>query len=1095
MSSVETVTVLFTDLVGSTGLAVRVGPAAAEELRREHFRVLREAINQTGGREVKNVGDGLMVVFSSCSEAVACSVGMQQRLEQRNRRADEQLAVRIGVSTGEADAEDDDYFGSPVVEASRLCNAAGGGQILCGELVRLMARQGHDFRPVGALELKGLSEPFPAHEIGWEPLSARPEAVPLSSRLREVPPVGYVGHRAERDRLSRLLDEARRRCRRVALISGEPGIGKTRLATQLAVDAHGEGAIVLYGRCDEEQVAPYGPWAEALRHYVRTGPEEVLRSHAERQGGELARVVPEIGVRIAGYPGVRETDPETERYLLFGAVMSLLEEATRHEPLVLILDDLHWADKPSLSLLRHLVTHGAEMRVLVLGTYRDSDLDEGAALADLLADLHREAEVSRVALRGLEAGDVVAIMEAAAGHELDETGRNVAAAIVRETEGNPFFVGELLRHLVESGAMVQGTDGRFSLEGEIEDLGLPQSVREVVGRRVARLSEPSRRALGIAAVIGRDFDVDLLAAVLDIGEDELLDLLDEAAAASVINESGDVFGRFTFAHALVNHTLYEDLGRTRRVRLHRRIAEALEELCAGDPGARVTELARHWALAATPDEAAKAAEYARQAGQRALAELAPDEALRWFGQAAELQPSDAERAERFEVLLGLGEAQRLLANPAFRDTLLQASKLAEELGDADRAARAALANNRGWGTFGQVDEERIAALERAVELDGRRNAARCAHLIGRQAAELQYDPDHERRWALAEEALALARAAGDERTLAHVLFDTLYATLARNDVMFERTACEELFELVRRLDDPALEVMAAFYETFIRVIEGDLERARAAIARARAIASDLAQPVLLWYVAYIESCLRLLEGDLGASERLAEEALAIGSSAGLQDAYMVFGATISVIRRAQDRGPELVELTEQVVTANPRMPAWRAALGPLYIAAGREDEAAAILAEAAHGDFAMPYDSSRGTGLVFLAESAFELGNRHAAGVLYAKLEPVADEIVWNGASTLGAVRTYLGMLAGTMGRHDLADRHFVASIDLQEGAGIRLWTAYARGRWAEVLAARGESNRAQEQAERALEAAREGGYAEVERRARELLEAAVHTS
>jgi tetratricopeptide (TPR) repeat protein len=621
-------------------------------------------------------------------------------------------------------------------------------------------------------------------------------------------------------------------------------------------------------------------------------------------------------------------------------------------------------------------------------------------------------------------------------------------------------------------------------------------VREVVGRRVARLSDPSRRALGVASVIGRDFDVDLLATVLDTGEDELLDLLDEAVAASVVNESADVLGRFTFAHALVNHTLYEDLGRTRRARLHRRIAEALEALCGGDPGARVTELARHWALAATSDEPDKAVEYARQAGQRALEELAPDEALRWFGQAVELQPPEAEPAGRFEVLLGLGEAQRLLADPAFRDTLLAASRLAEDLGDAERAARAALANNRGWGVFGQVDEERIAALERAVELDGRRNTARCARLIARQASELQFDPDHERRWALADEALALARQSGDERTLAHVLFDTLYATLARDDVMFERAAYEELFELAERLDDPAFRVMAGFYETFIRALEGNIARAREAIERARSIASGLRQPVLLWYVTYIEASLRLLEGDLAASERLAEEALAIGAGAGQQDAFMVFGITIAAVRRAQDRGAELVELTEQVVAANPRMPAWRAGLAALYVSVGRQDEAAAILTEDARANFeGIPYDQGRWTGFVLHAITAFELGDRHAAALLYEKLEPVAGEVVWNGASNYGHVRTYLGMLATTMGRHALADEHFRAAIEFQAEAGIRLWAAYARCRWAEVLASRGEADRAREQAERALEAATDGGYVEIERRATEVLEGVVQAS
>src|SRR5947208_7802946 len=426
MSSLETITVLFTDLVGSTGLATRVGPAAADGLRRDHFAILRQAVEATGGREVKNVGDGLMVVFQSCSKAVGCGVEMQQRLEYRNRRADEQFAVRIGISIGESDVEDGDYFGPPVVEAARLCDAAGGGQVLCGDAVRAMAREGHDFRSVGTLELKGLAEPFPTYEVQWEPWAADAGTLPLPPRLREVPPVGYVGRRAEREGLTFLLDQARGGSRRVAFISGEPGIGKTRLATQLAVHGHGEGATVLYGRCDEDLGVPYGPWVRALRHYVAEAPEEALRAHAERQGGELANLVPEVRGRIPDYPKPRETDPETERYLLFGAVASLLEDATRESPLVLILDDLHWADAPSLSLLRHVATYDAPMRLLLLGTYRDSELASGHPLAVLLADLHREEGVSRIPLGGLEDANVIAIMEAAAGHELTSEGRRLA---------------------------------------------------------------------------------------------------------------------------------------------------------------------------------------------------------------------------------------------------------------------------------------------------------------------------------------------------------------------------------------------------------------------------------------------------------------------------------------------------------------------------------------------------------------------------------------------------------------------------------------------------------------------------------------------
>ncbi len=463
----EMVAVLMTDLVGSTAMADRVGPAAAEELRTEHFGLLRRALERTTGREVKNLGDGLMVVFSSASESLACAVAMQQAIEARNRRAEEQLAARIGVSLGEATAEDGDYFGEPVIEAARLCAHAAGGQVIVNDLVHRLggSRDGHSFQPLGDLELKGISEPVQAFELEWEP--APVTGIALPERLHELPATAYVGRVAERERLTELWRQACDGSLRLALIGGEAGVGKTRLSTHLALAAHGEGATVLYGRSDEDLGVPYQPWAQALGHIVKEAPQLVLDAHVERFGRDLARLVPALRDRVTDLPSARESDPEIERYLLCAAVAGLLEGASEQEPLLLILDDLHWADSPTLSLLRHIVTAGSSMRLMVLGTYRNSDLSRDHPLTALLADLHREQGVERVKLAGLEPEDVLALMEAAAGHELDEDGHALALEITRETAGNPFFAVELLRHLTESGAIVQEDGGRWHLAGEV----------------------------------------------------------------------------------------------------------------------------------------------------------------------------------------------------------------------------------------------------------------------------------------------------------------------------------------------------------------------------------------------------------------------------------------------------------------------------------------------------------------------------------------------------------------------------------------------------------------------------------------------------
>jgi class 3 adenylate cyclase len=1097
MSSVETetVTILITDLVDSTGLASRVGPTSAETLRREHLDILRDAIAQSGGSEVKNLGDGLMVAFTSASSAVSCATEMQQRIEQRNRRSDEQIEIRIGVSMGDATLEEGDYFGIPVVEAARLCSEADGGQILAKALVRDMAggREGHAFKPSGDFALKGLPEPVSTVEVAWEPLSADAAPVPVPPRLQEMPPVGFVGRALERKQLRKLVEAAHRGVPHLALISGEPGIGKTRLASYTALEARALGATILYGRCEEELGVPYGPWVEALRQYIEHAPRDVLRAHVGRHGGELSRLVAALAYRLDRVPAPRETDPDSERYLLWGAVAGLLGDASSEEPIVVVLDDLQWADKPTLSLLKHVVTQGAGMRALFIGTYRESELGRGHPLSDVLADLHREQHVERIALRGLDQPDVVAMMERVGGHELDESSLALSHELSRETDGNPFYIAEMLRHLLESGAVYKRDDGSWAMRGSLEQLGLPQSVREVVGRRVERLGEDAVKALSIAAVIGREFDVELLLRITEHSEDALLDLLDEGVQASVLTESTNVPGRFSFAHALINHTLYEGIGTTRRARFHRRVGEALEELYGADPGSRLSEFAYHWSEATAAVDISKAIGYARGAGERALAELAPDEALRWFTQALDLQAQETEvdPAERCDLLIGLGEAQRQVGQAVFRKTLLEASRLAGELADADRAARAALANNRGQpGVFGEVDEERVAALEQAVELDRFANPARCARLLSLQALELQFDPDHERRRALAEEAIALARHAGDPRTLAYVLWDCAFVVWAPDTLEMRRSLVKELVELAKVVRDPALDIWAAALETNVSVESGEFDRAEEAGLRCSSLADDLGQPTLRWFNGVSAAGMALLHGDLQRAEELAESALQLGLACGQADAPMVWGAQHFSIRSYQGRADEVVELLEQGVEANPRIPAFRAGLAVTYCWLGRTAEATVILDQAAQDGFDhVPQDGARTSALALYTDAAFQADAREAASILYALVEPWADQVVWNAASSYGHARMYLGMLASMLGWDERADQFFAAAAEFHERKGMLLWAARGRLAWAEALARRGVADRAVAEAARALALAREHGYAGIGRRAAALMQ------
>lgn len=395
---------------------------------------------------------------------------------------------------------------------------------------------------------------------------------------------------------------------------------------EFAAAAHGNGLAVVYGRCDEELAVPYQPWIEAMREVVRHLPEDALVEHTTRYGGELARLVPELTTRVEGLPEPRRADAETERFLLFDAVAGALALVARDAPVVLVLDDLHWADRPSLLLLRHLVRNSDPMPVLLLATYRDTDVAAGAPLTELNAQLHREPGVERIKLEGLDGLGVGELVDATVTEASDDDGA-LASALLRETKGNPFFLTELLHHLAETGALRPDSEGRLLAGEDVGVAGLPESVRQVVGERIQRLGPDAARVLAYASVIGRDFDLALLSRVTELGEEDLVDLLDDGLRASVIEEVPTNAGLYTFAHALICHTLYEDLSATRRRLLHRRVGEALEELYAADPGDRIGELARHWCEATQPADVEKALRFSLLAGDAAAEALAHDEAV------------------------------------------------------------------------------------------------------------------------------------------------------------------------------------------------------------------------------------------------------------------------------------------------------------------------------------------------------------------------------------------------------------------------------------------------------------------------------------
>jgi tetratricopeptide (TPR) repeat protein len=457
--------------------------------------------------------------------------------------------------------------------------------------------------------------------------------------------IRFVGRDNELQKMQSVWERATDGERQLVLLAGEPGIGKTRLALEFATRRASEGATVLVGRSDEESLVPYQPFVEALNWYARVCPEAELRAQLAAIGGgaELGQLVPELVRRISDLPVPAPINADGQRYRLFETVRTLLSAASAVRPMLLVFDDLHWADKPTLLLLRHLLRSSEPSALCLVGTYRESELARTHPLAEVLADLRREQSVTRLSLRGLDEEQTRGLIDLVAGPDLPP---RLTSLVVNSTDGNPFFIAEMLRHLSETGALRRL---REPSSLGVADLGLPEGVKEVIGRRLSRLSEECNRALSLASVVGRDFDLDVLIALGDIAEDRLLDVIDEGIRAQLIGEVAGTPHRFTFMHALIRETLYGELTTTRRVRLHRRVGEAIEQLAGSKPSPPLADLAYHFAQAAPSGAADKAVDYATRAGDRAADGLALEEATRLYDmalQALDFKPAGAEAASR-----------------------------------------------------------------------------------------------------------------------------------------------------------------------------------------------------------------------------------------------------------------------------------------------------------------------------------------------------------------------------------------------------------------------------------------------------------------
>jgi DNA-binding SARP family transcriptional activator len=855
----------------------------------------------------------------------------------------------------------------------------------------------------------------------------------------------FVGRERELTELLAGLNDAFAGRGRLFLLVGEPGIGKSRLAEELIAKARGRGARVLVGRCWEAGGAPaYWPWVQSLRSLLREIEPEAVRAQLGAGTRDLAQLLPEL----------RDLDPdlpeplssEGARFRLFEAVSSFVRHAARSRPLVLGLDDLHAADEPSLLLLQFLAREIVESRVLIVGAYRDVDPTPTDTLTTVLTELVREPVTRRLALAGWGESEVARFVELLAGETPSE---ELLAAISEETEGNPLFVGEIVRLLAAEGELASFAGSR---------LMIPQSVREVIERRLRRLSDECYRLLLLASVLGREFALDALARMGGLSEEELLDTLDEAMAVRIVADVPGNSTRLRFAHVLIRDTLYEGLTTARRVRLHRQAADTLESLYGAEEGPHLAELAHH---SIAGSEFAKGLTYARRAGDRALALFAYEEAARLFETALDTLELSAPNDEstRCELLLALAEAAARAGNtPSAKRAALVAAEIARTLGLPRELARAAASfgGRVVWERAGN-DQRLVPLLEEGLAALGDTDLVLKARLLARLAGALRDEHSPDRRDTLSREAVELARQTGSRTALAYALDGRALAISSPHTCTEVLALTNELCELSQQTGDKERLVQAHADRFIVETMIGDLNAARTDLDLASRIASELRQPAQLALVVVEQAMLALAEGRLDDGKEFTQEAFKLGQRSHSHLATSAYRLHRYAICDYEGTLDEIEPALATLEVDYPARPALHCVLTLLYAKLDRPEAARQHLERLATDEFAaLPFDMEWLYGISFLAETSALLHLHESAAVLHKLLLPHARLNVADTPEGIrGSVSRYLGLTATTLEHWDDAASHFQDALAMNANMGLRPWLARTQNDYADMLIAR----------------------------------------
>ncbi len=1017
------VTFLFTDIVGSTQLTDALGDEGGQEIVRLHNSLVRSEVARHGGSEVKTMGDGFMIAFQSVSAALQCSVAIQLAIAQHNKEnPTREFMVRMGLNAGEAIQEEDDFFGAAVIVAARINSLADGGEILSSEAVRQLAQgvRGIEFKLKGEFQLKGLRE---AHRV-YKVIPAGQVDVLTLRRAR------FVGRAKEMDELRACVDQASAGSGLFVVVRGEAGVGKTRLADEITREARARGFRVWRGRCSgTEGAPPYLPFLDILRQYVDERPDDVLLDELGDEAAEIAKLVPEISRRVPVRGDSVPLPPEQERYRLLEAVRGLFEHLSRRRPLMLVLEDMHWADAASCLLLQHLAPTLSATPMLILATAREEEIPAGHQLTQTFGEFGRVQAFRSINLSGLGINELEEML-ASLGAGTPPAG--LAESIFQDTEGNAFFVTELIAHL-HTERLLFSEEGVWKKDLSAARRDVPHSVRAVVQRRLESASADVRQVLALAAVIGREFSYDVIEALEGPDADVLLDALDEGMRLGMIEQVERTAADFRFTHHLIQQTLYDEVPVMRRQRSHLRVGEALEQRAVAAP----EELAHHFSRAGMIAPMERTRKYLVLAGEKARTVAAWQEAAEYFRQALELA-LEVEPGERARLLWRLGEAEGGSGDwEGAVTSLKEAMDLFEELGDTESLAWIAYSLRRLYGARGQFTEAAEVVQRGLVALGDSESQVR-SRLLAQAGFIRSAFGDVAEAESLLAQSREIAERTGELAATGFTAFITGMHCLSYCRLQEAADWLMKAAEWSTAGRDPWSASQASSFRRHILFTLGRLDEAESAMEEEERLARKAGNFLAVCETKWISSGIACLRGQLETAEELGRELLRLIDVAHADSGVPGAMINLSYIRFLRGDTEAYEDLLARAVEVYDRMSAApiddpRPVVVLLRALSGRTDSAVSLIPQLErYFRSDEEWTSSLAEARTTLASALAVLGDRDGAERLYGPLKEwtASAGYVLTGASSIPQlVKRALGMAASVIGAEGEAAEHFEAAI------------------------------------------------------------------